>query len=133
MAGSLRRSAPRDDANPSAAMRPMAFLFRRVAALDDDELDLAAAVEAMRRRVLVGLRMKAADRLVEGRELDHHEAGKRLRAFKDLEPAAAAQHRAVMRPHELRNAIGVALVFLGVGNPGPGAPVSPHGRLLLRT
>src|SRR5260370_34859936 len=104
MAGSLRRSAPRDDANHSAAMRPMAFLFRRVAALDDDELDLAAAVEAMRRRVLVGLRMKAADRLAEGRELDHHKAGEQLRACKDLEPPHAGQHRARMRPHELSNA-----------------------------
>src|SRR6516164_1425160 len=49
-------------------------LARRVAAFDHDDLDLAGAVSAEGRGAVVFGRGEAGDPLLEGRELDHHEA-----------------------------------------------------------
>jgi hypothetical protein len=74
----------------------MTLLARGVTALDDHVLDLAGAAAAERGRSLVFGRVETADRLLEGRKLDHDEAVEFLRPFQDLIASAAGQNLAAV-------------------------------------
>ena len=68
----------------------------------------------------------AGDRLFEARELDHDEAVEFLRAFKDLELAAARQELAAEFPDDGRCQISVLLVLLGLVDLRASDPISDH-------
>src|SRR6266851_1052825 len=85
-------------------------LRRGVAACDHDGLDLARAASAEGRRPVIFRRGEAGDALLEGGELDHHEALKLVRPFHDLKAAAARQHLAAELGDDARHQIGVLLV-----------------------
>src|SRR5437667_12621190 len=97
---------------------------------DDDVLDLAGAVAAERRRLVVFGRGEAGDRLFEGRKLDDDEAMESLRPFHDAELAAAREHLAAVAGNDARHEVGVFLVLDGIDDPRPGDPIGRHRNLL---
>src|SRR5215472_15352730 len=103
-------------------------MCRRVSdALDDDDLQLARAVLlAVRRGLKVLRRFVAGDRLLEARELDDDEAVEFLRAFEDLELAAARQDLAAELLQDARYQVGVLLVLIGIVDLRARDPIGDH-------
>src|SRR6478735_9599907 len=84
-------------------------------ALDDDDLQLARAVLlAVCRGLKVFGRLVAADRLLEARELDDHEAVEFFRALEDLALAAARQELAAELLEDAWYQVRVLFVLIGI-------------------
>src|SRR5262249_46404600 len=116
----------------SAPLPVHAPLARRIAAVDHDGLDLARAVAAERRGAVVFGRGEAGDALLEGRELDHHEAVEFGRPFHYLIAAAAREHLAAELGDDGRHQVGVLLVFDRIVDLRPRNPIGRHGDVLAR-
>ncbi len=101
-------------------------LLRRLDSLDDDGLDLAGAAAAECGGLGVLVRGEAGDALLKGRKLDQRETLKLLRAFHDLEAAAARQNLAAVLGEDGRHLIGVFLVLGGIVDPGARDPIGWH-------
>src|SRR5436190_207652 len=110
---------------------PRPQLTRRgVAALDHDGLDLAGAVTAEGRGLVVFRRGEAGDALLEGREFDHDETVKLVRPFHDLETPPARQDLAAIFGEDRRQAVGVFLVFGRIDDARARDPIGWHSALL---
>ena len=110
-------------------MRPLA---RRIAGFDHDGLDLTRAVAAEGRGAVVFGRGEAGDALLEGRELDHHEAVEFCRPFHDLIATAAREHLAAELGNDGRHEVRVLLVFDRIIDLRPRNPIGRHGDVLAR-
>src|SRR5690348_909822 len=99
---------------------------RGFAAFDHDGFDLARAVAAEGGGLVVFFRREAGDALLEGGELDDHEAVEFLGAFHDLVTPAARQHLAAVLGENRRDAIRVFLVLDRIDDPRARYPVSRH-------
>src|ERR1700747_1624821 len=122
----MRTSEP-PPSGPSPVNAPLA---RRIAAFDYDGLDLARAGAAEGRGAVVFGRGDAGDALLEGWELDHHEAVEFCRPFHDLVAAAAREHLAAELGDDGGHEVGVLLVFDRVINLRPRNPIGRHGDVL---
>src|SRR3954447_18475371 len=100
-----------------------------VAAIHDDGLHFAGPAAAEGRGLVTFLRGKAANRLLEGWKLDHHEALKLLRAFHDLIAPAARQDLAAVLGQDGRNQIRVFLVLDRIIDLRARHPIGRHGRV----
>src|SRR6516162_2643350 len=107
-------------------------LARRIAAFDHDGLDLTRAVAAEGRGAVVFGRGEAGDALLEGRELDHHEAVEFCRPFHDLIATAAREHLAAELGNDGRHEVRVLLVFDRIIDLRPRNPIGRHGDVLAR-
>src|ERR1043166_2395029 len=101
-------------------------LLRRIAAFDDDGLDLAGAAAPECRGFLVFRRGEAGDRLVEGRELDHHEAVELVRPLHQLIAPPARQDFGAVALKDSRQAVGVFLVRDRIVDLRAGDPIGGH-------
>src|SRR6516164_10147598 len=129
LAAKMPRTAEPHTSGPPSVSAPLA---RQIAAFDHDGLDLARAVAAEGRGAVVFGRGEAGDALLEGRELDHHEAMEFCRPFHDLIAAAAGEHLAAELGDDLRYEVGVLLVFDRIIDLRPRNPVGRHGDVLAR-
>src|SRR5690348_3551406 len=106
---------------------PSAGLARHgLAAFDHDGFDLARTFAPERGGLVVFLRGETGDALLEGGELDDHEAVEFLRAFHDLIAPTTRQDLAAVFGKNRRNAIRVLLVFDRIDDPRTRHPVSRH-------
>src|SRR4029453_9250947 len=94
----------------------------------DNCLYFAGAAAAEGRGAVIVVRGKAGYRLFKCREFDHHEAMKLLRSLHDLMASAARQDPAPVSGENIRNQIGIFLVFNRIVDLCARHPIGRHGR-----
>src|SRR5947209_7365233 len=98
----------------SAHQWPCAVSPRRIAAFYHDGLDLPRAGAAEGRGPVIFRGGETCHALLERRKLDHDVALKLLRPLHNLIAPATRQHLATVFCNDLRNQVGVFLVFNGI-------------------
>src|SRR5712691_417280 len=104
------------------------LLWRAFAGFHHHQLVFTDTVPAPKRRgLLVFGRVEALDAFLEGRELDHDEAGELFRALEDPVAPAAGKYFGAVLGEDRRHAVGVFLVLDGIVDLRARYPVGRHG------